>query len=186
MNCANNDLRGFALSFGTQNAIAIHKGYTLSLDLTAPYDAADKSPWMSAGIALRASKNAAPYYNSAGLLLFIQDNKIGLRTKNNTANWIDFGVSMMTVPVSFSTTRKLVLRDNGYDEIRIMAENDNGELIDLGYIFMDTHGATLYNADKSKAYGTAPASLYAGESHIGVFQHLSVAVFDNITLSYAE
>ena len=178
-------LTGFAFGFGMKNPINIEKGYTISAEVAAPYDSLDKNPWMSIGFALRATQASAPYNQVKGIHLFIQEDRIGLRTKIS-ANWVDLGISMMPVPVSFKTARKIVLRDNGYDEIRIQAEDDHGELMDLGYIMIDDKGATLYNADKSKAYGTCLASLFEGESHVGVFQHLQNSSFDNLTLTYAE
>lgn len=181
-------LSGFAFSFGNKVPLNAAGGYTLSADVYAPKDPADGNIWMSAGVALRANMNAAPYSLSNGIMLLLRGNELGLRTQINGSAWNQMfasGQQMMTIPVSFATERKLIIEDNGSDEIKISATGDNGETIVLGYVVISASGATLYDAAKATAYGTLASGSY-GDNYVSVFQHVGGTTFDNISLTYRK
>lgn len=184
----NGKLSGFAFSFGNKEALRIESGYTFSADVLAPKDKSDSNVWMSAGVSLRGDACVTPFWFSKGIMVVFRGNEMGIRTQISADGWNHIfkdGQSMMEIPVSFDSERKLIVEDNGNDEIKISAINDTGDTVVLGYVIIESTGATLYNADKTGAYGTASSDVVGG-NHVSLFQHLNGATFDNVSLEYKK
>ena len=173
-------LEGFAYAFSCAEPIRMPDGYRFSMDLKAAQDAEDPNHWMSAVICLRSDRLAASYQNDNGIMLLIRGNELGIRTQKNWPYMFSGAQTFMTLPVSYSTERKLIVQDKG-DEITI-STIENGEELLLGYVVLDSFGATLYNPDKTQSFGTAAASTYGG-SYVGVCSFLRNATFDNFELT---
>ena len=178
---------GFAYAFGPQNPVNVKSGYTFGVDISAPYDT-DKAYWMSAGITLRGAKTAASYNKSPGIMLLFQEDRMAIRTKTDGA-WnimMQEGQGLLPLPFSLKTAKRILVEDDGKNQITLSYADAAKGITPFAYVLIDANGATLYNANKTTAYGTAAKDLFVAHSYVSVFSHLQTATFDNIEIAYHE